>query len=74
MNVRQIERKARIEKIKSLLRRTHDEDPLKSLSYNKIVALLMADDGLARRTAREHIDCLIVSGFCKRDEDEIYIE
>jgi len=41
------------------------------LSYEKIIAYLMVEEGLSRRTAKEQIDCLINYGFCFRDGDVI---
>lgn len=64
MNKREFSRKSRMEKLKATISQSE-------CSYNKLIALLMVEEGLSRRTAREDIDALINLGFCVKEGDNI---
>lgn len=71
MNIIQKARAKRLIKLKETIMAAAREG--KELSYKKTLAFLMMEFYLARRTAQEHINCLIDGGFCRRDGDIISV-
>ena len=65
MNKRQFVRQSRMTKVMAWIKEVEFS------SYKKMIATLMVNDGLARRTAKEHIDALIDSNYCDLDGDMV---
>ena len=65
MNKSQFMRQQRMRKVSGWIKE------VEFCSYKKLIAQLMVEDGLARRTAKEHVDMLVDNNYCDRDGDDI---
>lgn len=69
MNTREAQRRGRVEKVKNSIIAATSRGL--SVNYEKLIAMLMVEEGLSRRVAKESVDCLINYGFCSNENGEL---
>ncbi len=72
MNITSKTRAQRVIQVKKIIMEASKNG--KVVSYTKLIAVLMSDYYISRRTAIEYIHTLIGSDFCVKKGDDIYVE